>query len=154
MRMFKNELSRKTPCNCRREIKKENFVKRERERGSESRLICVWHCVLKLWFFKWANPVLFLIYFPSFPSNTIFTTNQCEKMSCPFSNVAGIQTHNLLNVSCLPYPLEQGSDFALHLQLTRDGCPKRHFAVGNRSRHRLCQKQDGGRTHFASRREP
>ena len=34
---------------------------------------------------KWANPGLFLVYFPSFQTNidTIFTTNQCEK--CPSS---------------------------------------------------------------------
>ena len=42
---------------------------------------------LLLNFFKWANPGLFLVYFLSFQSkNTIFSTNQCEKMSkCPFS---------------------------------------------------------------------
>ena len=35
---------------------------------------------------KWANPDLFFIYFRSFQTNnTIFTTNQCEKMSCPSS---------------------------------------------------------------------
>ena len=32
--------------------------------------------------FKWANPGVFLVYFRSFQTkNTIFTTNQCEKMS-------------------------------------------------------------------------
>ena len=32
-------------------------------------------------FFKWANPGLFFLYFQSFQTNnTIFTTNQCEKM--------------------------------------------------------------------------
>ena len=36
-----------------------------------------------LFFEKWANGGLFLIYFWSFQtSNTLFTTNQCEKMSC------------------------------------------------------------------------
>ena len=35
---------------------------------------------------KWANPGHFFIYFRSFQTNiTIFTTNQCEKMSCPSS---------------------------------------------------------------------
>ena len=35
---------------------------------------------------KWANPGLFFVYFRSFKTNnTIFTTNQCEKMSCPSS---------------------------------------------------------------------
>ena len=37
----------------------------------------------KKYFFKWANPDLFFIYFRSFQSNnTSLTTNQCEKMSC------------------------------------------------------------------------
>ena len=37
-------------------------------------------------FFKWANLGLFFVYFRSFQTNnTIFTTNQCEKMSCPSS---------------------------------------------------------------------
>ena len=37
-------------------------------------------------FKKWANPGLFFVYFWSFQTNnTIFTTNQCEKMSCPSS---------------------------------------------------------------------
>ena len=37
-------------------------------------------------FFKWANPGLFLVYFWSFQTNSKnFTTNQCEKMSCPSS---------------------------------------------------------------------
>ena len=37
-------------------------------------------------FFKkrWANPGLFFVYFWSFQTNNIiFTTNQCERMSCP-----------------------------------------------------------------------
>ena len=35
---------------------------------------------------KWSNPGLFFIYFRSLQTNiTIFTTNQCEKMSCPSS---------------------------------------------------------------------
>ena len=39
-------------------------------------------CVFK----KWANPDLFLVYFLFFQTNnTTFTTNQCEKMSCPSS---------------------------------------------------------------------
>ena len=38
-------------------------------------------------FKKWASPGLFFVYFRSFQSNiiTIFTTDQCEKMSCPSS---------------------------------------------------------------------
>ena len=33
---------------------------------------------------KWATPGLFFVYFRSFQTNnTIFTTNQCEKTSCP-----------------------------------------------------------------------
>ena len=38
-------------------------------------------------FFKnWANPGLFFVCFRSFQTNnTIFNTNQCEKMSCPSS---------------------------------------------------------------------
>ena len=51
-------------------------------------------------FFKWANPGLFFIYFRSFHiKNTIFTPNQRMKMSCLSS--AGIQTHDLLSMSCL-----------------------------------------------------
>ena len=39
-----------------------------------------------LFFKKWANPGLFFVYFWSFQTNnTIFTANQCEKMSCPSS---------------------------------------------------------------------
>ena len=40
----------------------------------------VWHIK---YFFKWANPGLFLVYFRSFQTNIItnFTTNICEKMS-------------------------------------------------------------------------
>ena len=39
-----------------------------------------------VYFFKWANPGLFIVYFWSFQTNnTIFTTNQCIKMSCPSS---------------------------------------------------------------------
>ena len=37
-------------------------------------------------FKNWANPGLFFNYFQSFQTNNIiFTTNQCEKMSCPSS---------------------------------------------------------------------
>ena len=37
-------------------------------------------------FKKWANLGLFFVYFRYFQTNnTIFTTNQCEKMSCPSS---------------------------------------------------------------------
>ena len=36
-------------------------------------------------FFKWPNAGLFFVYFRSFQTNnTIFTTNKCAKMSCPF----------------------------------------------------------------------
>ena len=43
------------------------------------------HCPI-VFLKKWANPGLFSIYFRSFQkNNTIFTTNQCEKMSCPSS---------------------------------------------------------------------
>ena len=50
-------------------------------------------------FFKWANPSLFFIYFRSLQtSNTIFTTNQCEK--CPSS---------LWHRDSNPRPLDQGS---------------------------------------------
>ena len=44
--------------------------------------------IISLKFFKkWANPGLFFVYFQSFQTNmiTIFTTDQCEKMSCPSS---------------------------------------------------------------------
>ena len=43
---------------------------------------------IKLWhsFFEWAKPDLFFVYIWSFQTiNTIFTTNQCEEMSCPSS---------------------------------------------------------------------
>ena len=44
------------------------------------------------------NPGLFFIYFRSFQTNnTIFATNQCEKMS-----IAGIRTHNLSSMSRHP----------------------------------------------------
>ena len=37
-------------------------------------------------YFKWSNSGLFFVYFQSFKTNiTVFTTNQCEKMSCPSS---------------------------------------------------------------------
>ena len=64
---------------------------------------------IKVSFFKWANPSLFLVYFWSFQTNnTNFTANQCKK--CHFHPVYGtrIQTYNLLNMSCLPQPLDQG----------------------------------------------
>ena len=50
-------------------------------------LICFCFChVRSNIFFKWANPGLFFVYFLSFQTNnTIFTTNQCEKMSSPSS---------------------------------------------------------------------
>ena len=52
-------------------------------------------------FFKCANPGYFFVNFSSFQTNnTIFTTNQCEKMSWPYG--AGIRTHNLSNMSRLP----------------------------------------------------
>ena len=35
-------------------------------------------------FFNWANPGLFFVYFDLLII-TIFTTDQCEKTSCPFS---------------------------------------------------------------------
>ena len=39
-----------------------------------------------IFFKKWANPGLFFFDFWSFQANnTIFTTNQCEKLSCPSS---------------------------------------------------------------------
>ena len=51
--------------------------------------------------YKWANPGLFFFSFQSFQTNnTIFTTNQCEKMSCPSS----IQCQNLN-----PWPSEHES---------------------------------------------
>ena len=67
---------------------------------------------LKLLFFqKMGQPwPIFLFIFGLFKNNTIFTTNQCEK--CPnFHPVygAGIQTHNLSNVSCHSLPQDQGS---------------------------------------------
>ena len=38
-------------------------------------------------FKKWTNPGLFFVYFRTFQTNIIkiFTTDQCEKMSCPSS---------------------------------------------------------------------
>ena len=57
----------------------------------------------------------FFVYFRSFQtSNTIFTTNQCEKGSNlhPVYG-AGIRTHDLSNMSRHPKPLEQGSHPAL-----------------------------------------
>ena len=44
----------------------------------------MFHCID---FKKWANPGLFFIYFRSFKKNIVrtFTTDQCEKMSCPSS---------------------------------------------------------------------
>ena len=46
--------------------------------------------ILKFFFLKMgANPGLFFVYFQSFQTNnTIFSTNQCEKMSkCPSSKL-------------------------------------------------------------------
>ena len=41
---------------------------------------------ISFFFLNWANPGLFFVYFRSFQTNnTIFATNQCEKMSCPSS---------------------------------------------------------------------
>ena len=52
-------------------------------------------------FQKWAKAGLFFVYFHSFQTNNInFTTNQCEKMSCPSS----IQCRDLN-----PQPLEHES---------------------------------------------
>ena len=52
-------------------------------------------------FLTWTIPSLFFIYFRSLQTkNTIFTTNQCEKMSNPWR--AGIQTHDHSNMSRLP----------------------------------------------------
>ena len=53
--------------------------------------------------FKWANPGLVFVYFCIFQTNnTIFTTNQCENCHVHPVYGAGIQTHDLSNVSRLP----------------------------------------------------
>ena len=50
------------------------------------RSVFLYRCKSVFFFKKWANPGLFFVYFWSFQTNnTIFTTNQCEKMSCPSS---------------------------------------------------------------------
>ena len=52
-----------------------------------------------VYFFKWANPGLFIVYFWSF--QTIFTTNQYEKMSeCP---------SNIRHRDSIPRPFEHAS---------------------------------------------
>ena len=63
--------------------------------------------VLKHSFLNGPTPASFWVFQTN---NTIFTTNQCEK--CP--NVhpvycARIRTHNLMNMSCHPQPLDKGS---------------------------------------------
>ena len=57
-------------------------------------------------FKKWASFCLF----SSFQTNVIFiATNVCEKMSIQYTYSARIQTHNLQNMSLLPYLLDHGS---------------------------------------------
>ena len=57
-------------------------------------------------FKKWANPGLFFIYFRSFSDKEYnFYNKSLQKIPCP----SGMQTHNLLNMSRLPQPLDQGS---------------------------------------------
>ena len=59
---------------------------------------------------KWSNPSLFFVYFQSFQTNNrALTTNQCVKMSCPSSIQCQDSNLNYLNMSHLPYPLDQGS---------------------------------------------
>ena len=75
---------------------------------------------VQTFFEKWANPVLFFVYFLSFQTNnTIFTTNQCEK--CPNVHLvygAGIRTffegQNLIRYTAVYNLLS----FLLHLSLT------------------------------------
>ena len=48
---------------------------------------------------KWANPGLFFVYFRSFQTNnTIFTTNQCEKISIQYT-VPGLNPQPLIHES-------------------------------------------------------
>ena len=48
--------------------------------------------LLRIWFFKWAIPDLFFVYFWCFQKNlTIFTTTLCEKMSTQYSMVLGFE---------------------------------------------------------------
>ena len=53
---------------------------------------------------KWANHGLFFVYFRSSSNKqyNFFTTNQCEKCYVHPVYRAGIQTHNLSNMICLP----------------------------------------------------
>ena len=44
------------------------------------------HSLIVFYFFKWANPFPYFVSFLSFQTNnTIFTSNQCEKITCPSS---------------------------------------------------------------------
>ena len=70
-------------------------------------------CLKALFFKKWGNPGLFLVYFGHFQTKiiTIFTTNWCEKCHVHLVYGAGIRTHNVSNMSRLPEPLDQGFIF-------------------------------------------
>ena len=70
-----------------------------------------------LFLLKWANPGLFFIFLQSLQkNNTIFTTNHCEKMSCPSS----IQCRD-----SNPWPLEHESAPIT----TRPGLPPKFFIL-------------------------
>lgn len=59
-------------------------------------------------FFKWALPSLFFVFFALFQTDgLIFTSNYCENVQPVYR--AGIQTHDLLNTSLPPKPLDQVS---------------------------------------------
>ena len=74
------------------EVKKDGWIKQSKRSKvwnfwkSLKSLIENLNCTLFASFFKkWANPGLFFVYFRSFQiNNTIFTTNQCEKMSIQY----------------------------------------------------------------------
>ena len=52
----------------------------------------------------------------------IFISNQCEKYQFHPVYGAGIQTHNLTNMSPLPLPLDQGSCYNLCQMFVNDCC--------------------------------
>ena len=66
-------------------------------------------CLLYYLFFKWTNPGIFFVYFWSFlTNNSIFTTNQCEKMSFPSSIGCRDSNPRLLEHQCSPITTRPG----------------------------------------------
>ena len=75
---------------------------------------------LWLLFFKWGNPSLFFVYFRPFKQSLQFLQQINVKNAHPVSG-AVIWAHNLLIISLLPWPLDQGYRPALWLLFATQG---------------------------------